>query len=332
MKILFRFLLVILLLSAFQDNGFAQEKIRVGHFPNVTHAPALIGRAMQTFEQEFKDQAKVEWKLFNAGPEAVEALFAGELDLLYVGPNPAINGYTRSNGRALKILCGVAAGGSAFVVRSDSGIEKFEDISGKKVASPQKGNTQDVSLFHLLKEKGLAAKTKGGTVETFNLSGGDQIVAFQTKQVDAIWTVEPWISRLVSEANGKILFEESELWPDGIYPTTVFVASRKFIDEHPDLIQRWVKRHIEVIQFIEKNSAEAKQVFNSELKRETGKALPPDYLDQSFARIQFTYDPMEIPLQESANRAYEIGYLGRTVPDLSELYDLSFLKKAEHEN
>lgn len=305
----------------------APQKIRVGHFPNVTHAPALIGKAMHTFEHEFQDQAQVDWKIFNAGPEAIEALFAGELDLLYVGPNPAINGFVRSKGDALRILSGVAAGGSAFVVRLDSGIEKFEDIQGKKVASPQKGNSQDVSLFRFMKEKGLAPKTKGGSVETYNISGGDQIVALLTKQVDAIWTVEPWVSRLVSEANGKILFEEADLWPDGVYPTAVLVARRKFIEEQPDLVQRWINKHVEIIRFIETNFTEAKKIFNEELKRETRKPLPPDYLDKSFARIQFTYDSMESSLRVSAQHAYEIGYLGKALPDLTQLYDLRFLNE-----
>lgn len=318
------------ILLAFQTPAFAKSQaIRVGHFPNVTHAPALIARAMQLFELRFEEGASIQWKTFHAGPEAIEALFAGAVDILYVGPSPAINGYVRSQGEALRIVAGVASGGAGFVVRQGSGIERFEDIKGKRVATPQKGNTQDVALHHLMKEKGLVTKDKGGDVEMFHLSGGDQITAFLKEQVDAIWTVEPWLTRLTAEANGKILFEEGEFWPDGQYATTVLVVRKKFMEEHPNLVATWVKAHVETIEWIGHNFTQAKQLFNQEFKRETGKALPPAYLDRFFARIVFTAEPMESQLSESAERAYEIGYLGKQKLDLSRLYELSFLKKAE---
>ncbi len=310
----------------------AEAKIRIGHFPNVTHAPALIAQATENFKQTMDEEIQIEWMVFGAGPEAIEALFANAIDLLYVGPNPAVNGYVKSNGKALKIIAGVATGGSAFVVRSDSGILRFEDIKGKRVASPQKGNSQDVALRHLMREHNLSSTDQGGDVTIFNLTGGDQITAFFKNQVDAIWTVEPWVSRLISEANGKILFEEETLWPEGKYATTVLVARKQFMDEHPELVAQWVKSHLENIKWINRNLTEAKRIFNEELKREIGKPLPPDYLDRSFARIVFTTDPMEREVLESADWAFANGYLGRTKPDLSELYDLSFLNQARKES
>lgn len=302
------------------------QKIRVGHFPNVTHAPALIARAKRFFEERFGGKVSIEWKSFNAGPEAIEALYASAIDILYVGPNPAINGYARSAGDALRVVAGVSSGGSGFVVREGAGIERFEDIRGKRVASPQKGNSQDVALHHLMREKGLRSRAEGGDVEIFHLSGGDQITALVKEQVDAIWTVEPWLSRLTAEAKAKVLFEESELWPAGTYATTVLVARRKFIEEYPDLVRQWVQGHIEMIGWIKGNFLEAKRVFNEEFERETGKALPLVYIEQSFARVQFTYDPMEFSVKESAERAYAIGYLGSRKPDLNHLYDLTFLE------
>ena len=314
----------------FQIPAFAQTKeIRVGYFPNVTHAPALIARARGHFEKKFGKDVAIQWKTFNAGPEAIEALFAGALDLLYVGPNPAINGYVRSRGEVLRVLVGVASGGSAFVVRSDSGITKFEDIRGKRVASPQKGNTQDVALHYLMNEKGLKSKSQGGDVEVFNISGGDQITAFLQKQVDAIWTVEPWVSRLTSEGQGKVLFEESELWADGKYPTTVLVGRKKFLDEHPDWVQEWINGHVEILRWTRNNFSEAKQVFNEELEKESGKPLPPLYLESSFGRINFSADPLKTQVLESARRAAEIGYLKKSELDLTGLYDLSFLNIAK---
>ncbi len=306
-------------------------KIRAAHFQNVTHAPVLIARATHHFEKLFGESVKIDWKTFNAGPEAVEALFAGEIDILYVGPNPAINGFIRSRGEALRVIAGVASGGSGFVVRNGSGIEKFEDIRGKRVSSPQKGNGQDTALLYLMSQKNITPKNQGGDVELFNISGGDQITALSRNQVDAIWTVEPWVSRLVSEANGKILFEEKELWPDGKYATTLLVVRKKFADEHPDLVQKWVKAHMDIMNWVDKNLSEAKSLFNQELKRESGKELPPDYLDRSFGRITFTYEPMKEQVLESAKHAFVVGYLGKSEFNLDELYDLSFLNQAKND-
>ena len=317
------------LTSTFSAFG-AADRIRVGHFPNVTHAPALIARATNHFEKSLGENASIEWKTFTAGPEAIEALFAGELDLLYVGPNPAINGFVRSKGDALRIIAGTAAGGSAFVVREDAGIRKFEDIRGKRVASPQKGNSQDVTLLHLMRKKGLMPHSQGGDVELFNIAGGDQITVFIKKQVDAIWTVEPWVSRLTSEAGGKILFEENELWPNGKYATTLLVVRKKFMEQYPDLVQKWVEAHIKIVDWVNENYTEAKQIFNDELKQLTGKLLPTSYLDHSFGRIEFTYDPMESQVYESAERAFAIGYLGGEKIDLKNLYELSFLSRAKN--
>ncbi|MBI3999423.1 MAG: ABC transporter substrate-binding protein [Candidatus Omnitrophica bacterium] len=324
----------VFILALNEPAAFGEDsvKIRVGHFPNVTHAPALIARATHHFEKVFGESVKIDWKTFNAGPEAIEALFAGEIDILYVGPNPAVNGFVRSRGEALRIIAGVAGGGVALVVRPEAKIERFEDIQGKRVASPQKGNTQDVALLHLMKQKGLAPRTQGGNVEIFNISGGDQITAFAKNQVDAIWTVEPWVSRLVSEANGRILFEERDLWPEGKYATTVLVARKKFMDQHPELVQKWIEGHVEITDYINQNLGEAKKIFNKELQYETGKFLPASYLDQSFERIVFTSDPMESSVQESAKRAKDIGYLGRNEVDLKNLYELSFLEKAKNKS
>jgi len=302
------------------------EKIRVGYFPNVTHAPALIARATQRFESRLGEGINVDWKTFNAGPEAIEALFAGGLDILYVGPSPAINGYVRSRGDALRIVAGVASGGAGFVVRQGSGIERFEDIKGKRVATPQKGNTQDVALRYLMKEKGLVSRDRGGDVEVFHISGGDQLTAFLREQVDAIWTVEPWLTRLTAEAQGRILFEDEEFWPDGKYATTVLIVRKKYMEEHWNLIRTWVKVHVELIDWINGNFTTSKQLFNEEFERETGKAFPPEYLDRFFARVVFTTEPIESQLLESAKRAHAVGYLGKQKLDLSGLYELSFLK------
>ena len=178
-----------------------------------------------------------------------------------------------------------------------------------------------------MSKNGIKSRSQGGDVEIFNLSGADQLTAILKNQIDAVWTVEPWVSRIVSEAGAKILFEEKALWPDGKYATTVLVASKRFLDQHPELVGKWVREHVEIVHWINQNQKEAKEIVNKELKRETGKLLSETYLNQCFERIQFTEDPMETSVRESAKRARKIGFLGRGVIDLANLYDLSFLKK-----
>ncbi len=313
----------LLILTLGNPPAFAGERIRAGHFSTVTHAPALIAKARKHFENRFGESIRIEWKIFNAGPLAMEALFAGEIDILYVGPSPAINGFVRSEGQALRIVAGVAKGGSALVVRPESGIRRLEDLRGRRVATPQIGNTQDVVLRSLLQEKGMAPRSRGGEVDIYNMASGDQLAVLAKGDIDAIWTVEPWVSRAVAEAGGEILFEESELC------TTLLVVQKKFMEEHPDLVKKWVKGHKDLLEWIRQNPAEARQIFNEELKREIGKSLPADYLEQSFSRITFTGDPMEASVKKLAERAFALGYLGRKPFDLSNLYELSFLKEAK---
>jgi NitT/TauT family transport system substrate-binding protein len=165
----------------------AQSVIRVGAFPNITHSQAMIGKANGWFEKAMGSNVKIEWKSFNAGPAAIEALFAGAIDIAYVGPNPAINGYVRSNGEALRIIAGATSGGAALVVRADSGINKPEEFHGKRIASPQQGNTQDVALRAWLKSKGLKTRDKGGDIEVMPIANPDQLTLFVKKEIDAAW-------------------------------------------------------------------------------------------------------------------------------------------------
>ena len=185
--------------------------IRVGAFPNITHAQPMIGKANGWFEKAMGPNVKIEWNSFNAGPSAIEALFAGAIDVTYVGPNPAINGYVRSNGEALRIIAGATSGGAALVVRGDSGINKAEDFHGKRIASPQMGNTQDVALRAWLKSQGLKTRDKGGDVQVMPIANPDQLTLFLKKEIDAAWAPEPWASRLVHDAGGRIFLDERTL-------------------------------------------------------------------------------------------------------------------------
>ncbi|GBD38948.1 Putative aliphatic sulfonates-binding protein [bacterium HR37] len=312
--------------SAVVANG-SQITIRVGHFPNITHAQGIIGRANRWFEKALGEGVEVNWKIFNAGPSAIEALFAEQLDLAYIGPNPAINGYIKSKGVALRIIAGAASGGAALVVRADSGINTVKDFNGKRIASPQLGNTQDIALRTWLKENGYQVKEKGGTVQVIPLANPDQLTLFLKKEIDGAWTVEPWVSRLILEGGGRLFLDERQLWPDGKFVTTHLIASTKFLKEHPDLVKKWITAHVELTDWINKNPEEAKKILNEEIKKETGKALPKGVLDESMKRISFTYDPIAISLFKSARRAFELGFLGKEQPDLSNIYDLTLLNE-----
>jgi NitT/TauT family transport system substrate-binding protein len=303
------------------------QALRVGCFPTITHSQALIGKANGAFARALGPDVRIEWKTFNAGPSAIEALFAGALDLTYIGPNPALTGYIRSHGEALRIIAGATSGGAALVVRSDSGIQKPEDFHGKRVASPQLANTQDVALRAWLRAHGLKSRTQGGDVQVLPIANADQLNLFLKKQLDAAWAPEPWASRLVREANGRVFLDERQLWPGGRFTTALLVVRTQFLHDHPDLVTKWIREHLELTDWINQQPEEAKRLLNQQIKQETGAALSPPVLDDAFSRLQVTYNPLRSSLLISARWEFEEGFLGRQMPDLSGLYDLSILNQ-----
>src|SRR6266704_2041369 len=305
----------------------AQTVIRVGAFPNITHPQAMVGKNNGWFEKAMGPQVKIDWKSFNAGPSAIEALFSGAIDMTYIGPNPAITGYVRSQGEALRIVAGATSGGASLVVRNDSGINKPEDFHGKKVASPQMGNTQDVALRAWLKAHGMKSADKGGDVQVIPLANPDQLTLFLKKELDAAWAPEPWATRLIREGNGRLFLDERDLWPQGQFVTTHLIVSTKFLREHSELVKTWIRAHVDLTDWINAHQPEAKKLLNQQIQKETSKALAPAILDEAFGRLQVTYDPVRSSLLTSARSAYDAGFLGRQMPDLSNMYDLTLLNK-----
>jgi NitT/TauT family transport system substrate-binding protein len=323
-------ILGILLFSISFTAAWAQgdsSTIRVGAFPNITHAQAMVGKANGFFDKAMGPQVKVQWTSFNAGPAAIEALFAGAIDMTYVGPNPAINGYVRSNGEALRVVAGAASGGASLIVRNDAGINKAEDFHGKRVASPQFGNTQDVALRNWLKKNGLAPNDKGGDVRIVPMANPDQLTLFLKKDLDAAWAPEPWATRLIHEGNGRLLVDERTLWPNGQFVIGLLVVNTKFLNAHPDLVKNWIRANIDLTDWINAHQPEAKKLLNEQIQRETSKPLAPAILDEAFSRMQVTYDPLHTALGTAAQQAFEDGFLGRQMPDLSRLYDLTILNQ-----
>jgi len=321
------FLAAVVLLAGAVNSAAGQTVVRIGAFPNITHPQAMVGKGEGWFEKALGSDARIEWKSFNAGPSAIEALFAGALDITYIGPNPAINGYVRSHGEALRVVAGATSGGAALVVRNDSGIQKPEDFHGKHVASPQLGNTQDVALRAWLKTYGMRSADKGGDVMIMPLANPDQLTLFQKKELDAAWAPEPWATRLIKEGNGRLFLDERDLWPKGQFVTALVIVNTKFLREHPDLMKNFIRAHVELTDWINSHLPEAKKALNLQIQKETGKALSPAVLDEAFGRLAVTYDPLRASLLTSARSAFEAGFLGKTQPDLSSLYDLSLLNQ-----
>jgi NitT/TauT family transport system substrate-binding protein len=305
----------------------AETVVRVGAYPNITHSQAMVGKANGWFAKSLGGNVKIEWTTFNAGPAAIEALFAGAIDMTYIGSNPAITGYVRSNGEALRIIAGATSGGAALVVRNDSGIQKPQDFHGKKVATPQLGNTQDVALRAWLKEHGLRTVDRGGDVEVMPMANPDQLTLFQKKSLDAAWAPEPWASRLIREGDGRLFLDERSLWPQGQFITCHLIVATKFLHDNPVLIRNWIRAHVELTDWINGHVPEAERIVNEQIRKETGKALSPAVLHEAFERLQVTYDPLPSSLIIAARAAFDAGFMGKQMPDLRGMYDLTILNE-----
>ncbi len=301
--------------------------MRVGYFPNITHSQAVIGVARGDFAKSLGSRVRLEPTVFNGGPSVIEALFAGRLDLAYIGPNPAINGYIKSDGRALRVVAGATSGGAVLVARKDSNIRRPENLAGKKLATPQLGNTQDVALRYYIRQSGLKTTEQGGSVEVLPQENPDILTSFLSRRIDGAWVPEPWGARLVREGNGRVLLDERDLWPGGRFTTAVVIARTDFLKENPELVRKWLRTHIELTQWITDNPERAKQLVNQGIKKLTDKDLPGPVLDDAFSRLEVTYDPLPKTILTAADHAFELGFLGNTKPDLKSLVDVDPLNE-----
>jgi NitT/TauT family transport system substrate-binding protein len=333
-----RVLLVVVAAVGFTSAGRAEKIVlRVGHFPNVTHAQGVIAHGLSRegkgwFEERLGPDVEIQWFVYNAGPSAMEGIFARSLDLSYVGPNPAINAHLKSEGNEVRIVAGACSGGAALVVQPDGRIKTDTDFRGRKIGTPQLGNTQDVAARAWLQSKGLRIRLTGGDALVVPAANPDQLMLFQKGDLDAVWTIEPWVSRLVLEAKAKVYLEERSLWTDtgGRYVTTHLVSSTKFLQDQPALLKTWIAAHVALTQWIRSNPAEAKKLFNDELKAETGRSLSAETLDRAWDKLELTHDPIRASLLKSADDAHRIGFL-KEKPDLSRIYDLRLLNEVLRE-
>src|SRR6476620_1581024 len=314
-----------------EDNNvnLSSKILRIGYFPNFNHAQAVIGIQNGDFQKTLDTNGvTIKTHVFDAGPSVIEALLANQLDIAYVGPNPAINGYIVSGGKDLRIIAGATSGGAVFVVRNDSGIQSPKDFAGKKFASPQLGNTQDIALRKYLLDNGYKTTDNGGNVTVTPMANPDILTLFLKKQLDGAWVPEPWGSILVKEANGRIFLDERSIWPDGRFVTANIIARTDYVKSNLETINKLLELHINETIWINYHKDQAIQAFNSGLKKLTGKTIPEDELRQAWSRIEFTYDPIKRSLLKLANDAYDLGFLAKgkkQQPDLSGLYDLTLL-------
>ena len=308
--------LSLLTLAGCQQGGASESEnvVRVGFFPNVTHAAALYGSASGGFFKALAP-AKVEEKVFKAGPEEIEALFAGEVDLGYIGPGPALNGYLKSGGKALKIVAGAASGGAALIARSDVAISSVKDLAGKKVAVPQTGGTQDIALRFALKEAGVTTAT------VLQYAPADVLREFQNKTVDAAWLPEPWVARLEAEVGAKVVLDERTLWPGEKFSTAVVIARTEFLEKHPDLVKKFVEANAASVLDIRKDPEAARKIIGERLKTlQQGKAVPDAILKKALERTEVTSDPLKDSVLAVADRSRALGYLKEDRSALAGLF------------
>ncbi|MFD0145534.1 MULTISPECIES: ABC transporter substrate-binding protein [unclassified Streptomyces] len=300
------------------------DTVRLGYFPNLTHATALVGDE-EGFIQKELGGTRLKVATFNAGPSAIEALNAESVDIAYVGPSPAINGYTKSQGKNLRIVGGSASGGVKLVVNPEK-IKTLDDVKGKRIATPQLGNTQDVAFLNWISEKGWKVDAQSGKGDVSVLRTDNKITpdAYKTGSIDGAWVPEPTASKLVAEG-GKVLLDESTLWPDNKFVITNIIVSQKFLTEHPDVVEAVLRGSQKTNDWINANPGRAKASANAKLEELTGKPLGAKVIDGAWPSIRFTDDPLAATLQAQAGHAVKAGLLKQ--PDLDGIYDLKPLNK-----
>jgi NitT/TauT family transport system substrate-binding protein len=298
--------------------------LRLGYFPNVTHAPAIVGADSGAFADALGPNVTLEVSHFNAGGEAIEALLSGAIDATFIGPNPAINGFAQSEGEALRIVAGTTSGGASLVVAD--GIDSADDLAGTTLASPALGNTQDVALRAWLVDNGYATDTAGGgDVAVVNVENAEALTLFREGELDGAWVPEPWATRLVLEGGGHVLVDESDLWPDGEFVTTHLIVATGLLEERPDVVTGLLNGLVDTIDTINADPAAALTATNDGIEAITANRLADETIAGAFENLTFTVDPIASSLQGSADDAIAVGLLDEV--DLTGIYDLTLLNE-----
>ncbi|MFD8415224.1 ABC transporter substrate-binding protein [Streptomyces sp. NPDC059650] len=304
--------------------ALSASEVRIGYFPNLTHATALVGLQEGLIAKELGGTA-IKPQTFNAGPSEIEALSGGSLDIGFIGPSPSINGYVKSKGSNLRIVSGAASGGVKLVVNPEK-IKTPDDLRGKKIATPQKGNTQDVAFLNWIAQKGWKVDPESGKGDVSVVRTDNKVTpdAFKQGSVDGAWVPEPTASKLVADG-ASVLLDETDLWPDKKFVITNVIVSQKFLKEHPDVVEAVLKGTVKTNEWINANPDKAKASANAALKKETGKELDAAVLDPAWKSILVTDDPLAATLKTQADHAVKAKLIEQ--PDLAGIYDLTLLNK-----
>jgi len=289
----------------------SENTIRVAFFPNIGHAIPIVGLEIGIFEDNFGNSTVIERKLFDSGPQVIETLFAKSIDLAYVGPGPAINGFLKSENHDVVILSGAATGGASFIVHPNSQINSVDDFAGKRIAAPQIGNSQDVSLRNYLSENGLKPYQKGGTVIVLNIPNPDIYTLFTKGEIDAAWIPEPWATILVQELNGKRLFYEEELWPENKFASVLLIGRQEYVVANPEVVVTWLESHQQTVNWINDHPQETRIIFNQFMQNTLGQTLSDSVVDEALGNLVITTDSVNDSIYTFAQRADSLGYLGR---------------------
>lgn len=310
MSLVFSFILILVLLTGCNSQRDNEEitSLRVGFFANFTHSQALIGKNRGDYQKVIGNDITINWKQFNAGSAEIEAFLAGELDIGFIGPGPAINGYTKSKGD-LVIIAGSTNAGAVLVSRKDSDIKNVNDLDGKRIAIPQYGNTQDLCLRYLLRENGLKETVKGGTVDIVQATNADIKTLLDKGDIDGALVPEPWGARLQKEIGANLVLDYNDIWRNGEYPTTVVIARKEFLEKNPDLVEKFLKAHVDLTNYINSNKTEAASLVNDEIKNLTQKSLNEDVLETAFSRMTFTNDVNEDVVAEMIGLSLQVGFI-----------------------
>lgn len=297
-----------------------EKKIRIAYFPNVSHIVPIVGIEKGFFANKIGNETNIEIKLFDSGPQVIESMFANSIDVAYIGPGPTINGFLNSENNNLKIISGAASGGVSFIVHPDSEINSASDFAGKKIAVPQIGNTQDVSLRHYLSENGLKPAEKGGSVIVYNISNPDIYTLFVKGDIDGAWVAEPWATILETELNGKRLFQEEKLWPYNQFASVLLVVNIDYAEKNSEIISNLLSSHKDTVSWINNNPIETRIVFSQFLVDTFGQSLSDDVIDIALSNLEITTNPISDSVSVFAERANELGYLGRNGYNLSGIF------------
>jgi NitT/TauT family transport system substrate-binding protein len=304
-------------------DGGSVASLPLGYFPNLTHAPALVGVENGTLAEALGD-VELKTQTFNAGPDAINALFAGEIDATFIGPNPAINGWSQSDGTALRIVAGSTSRGAGLVVRE--GIDGVEDLPGTTLSTPQLGNTQDVALRWFAQEQGWEVDTEGGGDLSILPQDNSEIIdTFLLGEIDGAWVPEPHLSRLIKEGDGRLLVDETDLWPEtgGEFVTTHLIVNADFLESDPEAVEALLRGHVETVDWINGNPEDAQAAAISHLESLTGGELDAEVVASAFGNVTFTVDPISGSLRGGAEHAEGVGLLDPV--DLEGIYALDLL-------